>query len=450
MDLDFESGFSDFDVDVEEVEVKKLKKFDRIWMIKEGGGSVYQKPTIHEGIMYFGGMDSYVYAVFAETGKEIWRTKLAGMVVGSCPLVKDDVVYIGSYDYSLYALDRNTGKIIWRFRTNGQIISTPAIWNDKMYFCSEDGYAYCLDMEGNETWKYRTGDKIASSPTVAEGKMVFGSFDENYYCLDAETGKEIWRFKTGAEVWHLNPVFVKEGKVYCASFDNHIYCLDFETGKEIWRFRTGKYGNSSAPVYHDGLLYHGTRDGIMYCLTLDGKEIWRFRCGEAMDCGIGYEGMFLFCNGDGFFYALDAKTGKEIWRFRTGKFNYHFPTVWNRKIYFSSLDCHIYAIDLKGNELWRFATSTLKESEVPSTYEAWQTEIKKAAVSEETVGEDRYKKKEEETVSLSDYKMESEYQMESEYKQKSDYDVQWVLFEEVIEENKHLPELKSEPLIERI
>ncbi|UCC91928.1 MAG: PQQ-binding-like beta-propeller repeat protein, partial [Candidatus Aenigmatarchaeota archaeon] len=177
MDLGFESGFSDFDVDVEEVEVKKVKKYDRIWYIK-GGGSVYQKPTVHEGIMYFGAMDSYVYAVSAETGKEIWRKKLEGPVLGSCPVVKDNVVYVGSYGYDFYALDRQTGNEIWRFRTNGEIMSTSAIWNDKIYFCSGDGYAYCLDIEGRLLWKFKTGDKVASSPTVAEGRVVFGSFDE--------------------------------------------------------------------------------------------------------------------------------------------------------------------------------------------------------------------------------------------------------------------------------
>lgn len=449
VDFGFDSGFSDFDMDVEEVEVKKVKKYDRVWMVKEGGGSVYQKPTVHEGIMFFGAMDSYLYAVDAETGKEIWRTKLAGMVLGSSPVIRDDVIYVGSCSYDFYALERETGKIIWRFRTNGQIISTPAVWAEKIYFCSEDGYAYCVDMEGRLVWRFRTGDKIASSPAVVDGKMVFGGFDENYYCLDADTGREVWRFRTGAEIWHCNSPLVMDGRVYISSFDNFIYCLNFETGKEIWRFRTGKYGNSSAPVYYDGLLYHGCRDGILYCLNMDGKEIWRFKCGEAMDCGIGYENIFLFCNGDGFFYALDSKTGKETWRFRTGTVNYHFPTAWNGRIYFSSMDCHVYAIDLRGKELWRFASSSTKESEIPPTYGAWQTEIKKETHVEDAITEEKYKSKNEETVSLSSYHLASEYASTSDYKQKSDYDVGLVMFEDVLEENQHLPELGFEPLTGR-
>ncbi|UCC92117.1 MAG: hypothetical protein JSV39_02560, partial [Candidatus Aenigmatarchaeota archaeon] len=47
----------------------------------------------------------------------------------------------------------------------------------------------------------------------------------------------------------------------------------------------------------------------------------------------------------------------------------------------------------------------------------------------EPISEEKYKKKGGETVSLSDYHVESEYSSDSEYKQKSDYDVNFVIFE---------------------
>ncbi len=63
----------------------------------------------------------------------------------------------------------------------------------------------------------------------------------------------------------------------------------------------------------------------------------------------------------------------------------------------------------------------------------FKVEIKKETHIEEAVKESKYKKKKEETVSLSDYHVESEYSSETEYKTKSDYDVQWVLFEGILE-----------------
>jgi len=69
----FESGFTDLDVDVEDVEFKRIKKFDRIWKFSEGGSICYH--VIHENIIYFGAMDGYVYAIDFKTREVLWRFK---------------------------------------------------------------------------------------------------------------------------------------------------------------------------------------------------------------------------------------------------------------------------------------------------------------------------------------------------------------------------------------
>ncbi len=429
MDFDF-SGFGDFEASSENIEIKKAKKFDRIWHIGKSGGSVYQKPTIENGIIYFGSLDSYVYAVESETGQEIWRVKLDEMVLGSCPVIIDDVIYIGGYDLSVYAIDKIKGKIIWKFKTGGGVFSTIGHSSGKLYFGSSDGFLYCINLKGQLVWRFKTGGEIPSSPSIIDDKIIFGSFDNFYYCLDANTGGELWKFRTGAEVWHVNKLPVMDGKIFCPSFDNFVYCLSLGTGKELWRFKTGKYGSASAPVIHDGLLYHGCRDGIVYCLNFDGKEMWRFQCGEAMDSGTGYKDMFLFCNGDGNLYAVDAKTGKELWRYHTGTVNYHHPAVWNDKIFFSSWDCHIYAVDIEGNALWRFATSVSKESEIPPTYDAWEAEIKKSSDVSDTIDTAEKYSGAIENLNLSEYGTKSEYAGKSEYTHKSEYTTDFVIFED--------------------
>ena len=59
MDFGFEntgSGFSDFDVDVEEFVVKRTKDFDRQWRIGFGGSTPFKK--VHDGVVYFGACDN--------------------------------------------------------------------------------------------------------------------------------------------------------------------------------------------------------------------------------------------------------------------------------------------------------------------------------------------------------------------------------------------------------
>ncbi|MCK4335379.1 MAG: PQQ-binding-like beta-propeller repeat protein, partial [Candidatus Aenigmarchaeota archaeon] len=90
----FDSGFADFDLELEEFEVKKTKKFDRHWKVGEGG-SVYNSPLVYGNTIYFGSADGHVYAVDLVTRKEKWRFKTSAKIFFSSPVIHDNVLYIG-------------------------------------------------------------------------------------------------------------------------------------------------------------------------------------------------------------------------------------------------------------------------------------------------------------------------------------------------------------------
>lgn len=437
MDFGFR-GFEtkDADIELEEVEVAKVKKFDRCIRAKSGG-SINCTPTIQEGTLYFGACDHYFYAVDAKTGKEKWRFKANGMFLANFPVICNDVIFVCCSDGHLYALSL-TGKEIWRFRTDGPMFgSKPSIANDRIYFGSYDGYVRCIDAgTGKDIWKFRTGGEISSSPAFHEGKIFIGSYDGNFYCLESRTGKEIWRFKTGAEIMNEQYSMVYKGRVYFSSFDNYLYAVNINTGEEAWRFRTGNFGNSAGPEIMNGMLIHASRDGILYAINPEnGKEIWSFRAGMGIFSGVLiHDGKIYFGCEDGNVYVLNSE-GKELWRFKTGGPVYHYPAIWDNRIYFGSWDCHLYAVDMRTHkEVWRFATSDSSLAYLPPSREMFEVRIKKETRIEDTITEDRYKsKKKMETVSISDYRISSEYSTTSEYKQKSDYDVSFVMFEGVLE-----------------
>ena len=64
-------SFDDFSIEMEDYEVKKVEKFDRMWSAKPGGGSSINTPIVVDNIVYFGSSDCYLYAVELQTGKEI-------------------------------------------------------------------------------------------------------------------------------------------------------------------------------------------------------------------------------------------------------------------------------------------------------------------------------------------------------------------------------------------
>jgi len=129
-----------------EVEIKKTKKFDRMWKCGYGG-SINTEPLIINGILYFGSTDGNMYALDCETGKELWRFKTNGIIFESGPQFYKGLIFFGSFDGCIYAVDAKNGKLVWKFKTGGEIGTSAFVWEDCVYFGSRDGYLYCLEKE---------------------------------------------------------------------------------------------------------------------------------------------------------------------------------------------------------------------------------------------------------------------------------------------------------------
>ncbi len=68
---------------------------------------------------------------------------------------------------------------------------------DAMYFgSSANDKVYCLDiLTGQERWSFFTGGPVRLAPTVWDNKVYFGSDDGHVYCLKAEDGELIWKYR---------------------------------------------------------------------------------------------------------------------------------------------------------------------------------------------------------------------------------------------------------------
>jgi outer membrane protein assembly factor BamB len=126
------------------------------------------------------------------------------------------------------------------------------------------------------------------------------------------------------------------GNVYFgSSVDHKVYCVDANTGQQKWTYFTGG-PIRLAPTLHDGRLYVGSDDGLVYCFdAADGRVVWKqrvadkderllargrmisrwpVRTGVLIDKGVAYFGAGVFPHETIYLCAADAKTGKFIWR----------------------------------------------------------------------------------------------------------------------------------------
>jgi outer membrane protein assembly factor BamB len=415
-------GFDDFSVEMEDFEVRRTRKFDRIWHITEGG-SMCCIPLIHGETLYFGCCNFNIYAIDVRTGKLVWKFKTNGIVFESSPVYWKGMIFAGSYDHNMYALDAVNGKLKWKFETRDKINSMPFIHKGRLYFASKDRNVYCLDArKGRLIWKYETQDEVASSPAVRDGKVYVGSFDKNFYCIDAENGRLVWKFRTQGEVYHPNIPLIHEGVVYFTSFDNNLYALGADDGKFLWKLKTAEYGNAYAPVLHEGRLYLPTRDGNLLAITLDGKIEWKFSKMHVPSIPAFRDGRIYVGFEDYNMYCLDME-GKMIWKFQTQGSIWLTAAFWNNMVIFPSWDCNIYSLDAGDvSVIWKFRTEG-SPSYLPSAHEEFEVVIKKSAedVKETETGRKTYDIEGLEEEGTSEYKTRITYQVSTQYASKGKY-----------------------------
>ena len=85
---------------------------------------------------------------------------------------------------------------------------------------NEEGYGALRalrSLTGEKAWEFRTHSPPWCGVLATAGDLVFsGTMEGDFFALDAWSGKLLWRFQTGGEIW-ANPVsYRNEGKQYIA------------------------------------------------------------------------------------------------------------------------------------------------------------------------------------------------------------------------------------------
>ena len=93
------------------------------------------------------------------------------------PISPDGAVFFGSsVTGKVYALDAATGDVRWTFFAEGPVRFAPTVVDKKVYFGSDDGYAYCLDAKDGKL--VVTGEK--------DGDWIFADLEYDNFILRYE------------------------------------------------------------------------------------------------------------------------------------------------------------------------------------------------------------------------------------------------------------------------
>lgn len=271
------------------------------WRVKDGssswkfsaGGAVYSTPACADGRVFFGCTDGCVYALDSESGKLLWRSQRQRAIVAS-PLVRKGVVYIGSSEGKFRALDARTGTQVWQFDgLRGFVETRPLYYQGNVIFGAWDEHLYALNSKTGElAWKWR-GDKpgtllspAACWPVGAEGKIFIVAPDRKMTAIDASTGKGVWR--TGELAVRESIGLAENGSRIYVRAMNDLFCAlstSVNAPQKLWETNAhfGYDINSAALVEKDGVVFYGTKNGLLF--ALDGKTgaiRWEHKLGVSL------------------------------------------------------------------------------------------------------------------------------------------------------------------------
>ena len=200
-------------------------------------------PDPSDWLMYSRTYDNHRFSPLDQINRDnvrqleaVWSRNMHAGTQENIPLVYDGVMYVANPRAIIQALDAATGRLLWEYRRElpGDVARfirglgrtrTLALYDDKVFYTSPDGYLVALDVQSGELrWEtfvqdYKTQTQHTTGPMVINGKVLTGRNCGNTrkYCFiaahDARTGNEQWKFfvtaapgEPGGDTWGVMPV----------------------------------------------------------------------------------------------------------------------------------------------------------------------------------------------------------------------------------------------------
>ncbi|MGZ5515018.1 MAG: outer membrane protein assembly factor BamB family protein [Candidatus Aminicenantales bacterium] len=313
----------DFSVNGLYPQVKESWRFDAGWTIASSA-------AVSGETVVFADASGSVRALRIADGSIAWEFK-TGEPIYSTPDVGGGRVVFGSTDTGIYALDARTGLPVWKLVTGGPVVACPRIVNGVAYIGASDHVFRAIDLaSGRLVWRAEGIEGfVETKPLVAGGLVVFGAWDGRLHALDAATGWAVWTwmgerpslFYSPAACW---PV-AGNGRVFIVAPDPWMTAIELESGRGLWGTDNWAVRESIGISADGGRVYVRTTDGVIAALSSaaeDAQAVWETNAGFEHDINsamlVEKDGVVFYGTKDGLLLALDAATGAIKWKHRVG------------------------------------------------------------------------------------------------------------------------------------
>lgn len=286
------------------------------------------------------------------------------------------VLFGTSTDDTVRCLDAENGKELWRFTTGGPVRVPPMVEGNGVFFGSDDGYAYRVDLRtGALVWKFSPtadradGDRLVinngrlisfhpvrSGVVVGDGTAYFAAamlpWKEAYLCaVDAETGRPAGEGRyvnnLGLERTFEGPLLLSGGTLVAPQGRIAPMMIGASTGEPMGALSGG--GGSFVLLTDDDRVLHGpgNKTGWITDSTASSRaKVAAYERGNA----IVVSGGTSYLLGDESLAAMDRETKSIRWMVET---DHPFEIVLVGDVLYAGGDGEVAAYDTAdGHVLW--------------------------------------------------------------------------------------------------
>ncbi len=279
-------------------------------------------------VIVIGSQDKRV-RIYSMEGSELARIALHGACEAGGLQLENGLVIFGDVEGYLYALDVNLQKIVWQIQLSSFMQGHPVATEGGFLVQTTDNRLYHFSNDGKKRWSY-TGTlggltmRAGASPVVA-GERVYAVFNSgDAVALRLDSGDMIWKRQL---VLDNNAVVLSEIRVPIA---DPVMLAAPNTFQEDFLL--------IVPIYQGQLLFLSPQDGsAIHSRTISLKS-----------SPIRMDNAFYAADAHGAVYALDVATGQSLWKQKISEGELVGPVAFANRLWVADEQGHVFRLNQYG------------------------------------------------------------------------------------------------------
>lgn len=252
----------------------------QVWSY-DAGLPVYGRPIVANDTVYVGDNGGRLHALRLADGTPAWTFERADFAIESWPCIWKDRVVFGAWDGYLYALAADSGKQVFKVagpkssegkaaRYYAPADCGPVALADTLFVCDR-GYVLGRYMPGGEQGA-RVDEKITAIAADRSGHSFYGRGIDDRMCRYGTNGTKVWETKVAAGRFPVPPTCHGEA-IYVCSNTGLLSVLGAEDGGIRWQYQVtpGFYVMAPVAVDEAGTCYVAGMDGSVTAVTTQAR-----------------------------------------------------------------------------------------------------------------------------------------------------------------------------------